>query len=123
HRFPTVGELFQGSLDNQGKFSAGFDPGLETENGLATNLMFRRGFHAANLALNLWQSDVDDAIFRQTNVHTGVWSFQNIERVRSRGVELVGALYDVGADGLTLDFNASYTDARILENPAVPASE
>lgn len=123
NRFPTVGELYQGSLDNQGNFSAGFDPDLETEEGFAKNLMLRRFFDRATVTMNLWESDVDNTIFRQTDIHTGTSSFQNIERVRSRGVELVAAVDNTGVQGLTVDFNLSWTEARILENTAVPASE
>lgn len=123
YRFPTVGELYQGSLDNQGNFSAGFDPNLKPEHAFDKNLMIQRFFDQATLTLNLWENDVQDTIFRQTDVRTGTWSFQNIGRVRSRGVELVVATHGLWIDRLDLAFNVSYTHAEILENDAVPASE
>jgi len=86
HRFATVGELYQGSLDNNGDFNAAFDPNLKTEEGLSKNLMVKHFFPQSTLTVNLWENDVDDAIFRQTNVFTGVNNFQNIDRVRARGI-------------------------------------
>lgn len=123
HRFATVGELYQGSLDNTGAFNASFDPNLKTEEGLSKNLMVKRFFPLATVTLNLWENDVDDAIFRQTNIFTGVTNFQNIDRVRSRGVEFIANWPDLLVDGLTVDFNVSYTRAIIEENAAQPDSE
>ncbi len=77
----------------------------------------------ATLTVNLWENDVDDAIFRQTNVFTGVNNFQNIDRVRSRGIEFIANWPDLWVDGLTVDFNVSYTRAIIEENAAQPDSE
>lgn len=121
-RFPTVGELYQGSIDNLGNFSVSFDPDLRSEHGFAKNLMLKRYLDAGELTLNLWENDVEDAIYQQRSVISGIRSYQNIDRVRSRGVELVTAFYDV-LPGLDLDFNLSYTRARILDNAAVPASK
>ncbi len=123
HRFATVGELYQGSLDNNGDFNAAFDPNLKTEVGLSKNLMVKHFFPAATVTVNLWENDVDDAIFRQTNVFTGVNNFQNIDRVRSRGIEFIANWPDLWVEGLTVDFNVSYTRAIIEENAAQPASE
>ena len=44
YRFATVGELYQGNLDNTGNFNAAFDPNLKTEDGLSKNLMLQRFF-------------------------------------------------------------------------------
>lgn len=123
YRFPTVGELYQGSIDNDGNFSESFDPDLRTEKGFAKNLMVRRYFDRATVTLNLWENDVDDAIFSQRSILTGISNFQNIDRVRSRGAELVTNLQDLWLPGLEVDFNLAYTRAKILENRDVPDSE
>lgn len=123
YRFPTVGELYQGSIDDQGDFSTSFDPDLKTEKGFAKNLMIRRFFDKATVTFNLWENDVDDAIFSQRSILTGISNFQNIDRVRSRGAELVTNVQDLGVPGLDVDFNVAYTRARILENRNVPDSE
>lgn len=123
HRFATVGELYQGSLDNTGNFNASFDPDLKTEKGLSKNLMVQHYFPLATVTINLWENDVDDAIFRQTNVYTGVNNYQNIDQVRSRGVEFIANWPDLLVEGLSVDFNASYTRAIIEKNDAQPDSE
>lgn len=123
YRFPTVGELYQGSLDNAGNFTASFDPNLKDEKGFAKNLLVTRYLEYGTVSISLWENDVDDAIFRQTDVFTGVTSYQNIDRVRSRGIELISQWQDFLIDGLDLDANLSYTRAKILDNAAVPESE
>ena len=121
YRFPTVGELYQGSIDNSGTFNEAFDPNLKTERGFAKNLRLTRYFARTTLTANLWENDVDDAIFSQPLL-SGVNSYQNIDRVRSRGLELIGQWRDLLIDGLTVDANLSYTDAEILANAGVPDS-
>ncbi|WP_369825821.1 TonB-dependent receptor [Alcanivorax sp. MD8A] len=82
--------MYQGTLDCAGNFNATFTPDLKTESGLSKNLMFKRLNPQATLTLSFWQNDMDDAIFRQTNVFTLVTNYQNIDRVRSRGIEFIG---------------------------------
>lgn len=123
YRFPTVMELYQGQITNQGTFSAAFDPNLKAEEAFARNLMIRRFFDQATVTLSLWQQDVENTIFTQRNVFTGVRSNQNIGRVRLRGIDLVATTRDLWVDGLDLNFSVSYTDAEIRQNNAVPASE
>ncbi|MBU6951326.1 TonB-dependent receptor [Hahella sp. HN01] len=123
YRYPTVGELYQGSIDNTGAFNASFDPDLKKEKSFAKNLTVKRSFDSASVTVSLWENDVDDAIYRQTNVLTGVTNYQNVDRVRSRGVELVTGFQNVLTPGLDLDFNLSFTDAEILKNSGAPESE
>lgn len=123
YRFPTVGELYQGTLTRQGEFSSGFDPNLKPEKVFAKNLMIRRYFDHATITLNLWEQDVEHSIFRHRNWRTGVWIYENVDRVRSRGVELAIQTDDLLAPGLDVGFNVSYTHPEILENDAKPFAE
>jgi iron complex outermembrane receptor protein len=51
-----------------------------------------------------------------------VTSFQNIDKVRSRGVETSYQGQDVGMNGLDIIANVAYTRSRILANSQNPAS-
>ena len=126
-RFPTVGELFQGSLNGDGSFNLNsFDPNLRPEKSNDANLLLRRGFGPLSLTGSLFYQRVDDAIFsfvgfNQNGVSTS--SFKNIDRTRQWGVELIGELRDWPARGLDLDANGAWIDAKTLRNDADPASE
>ena len=122
YRFATVGELYQGNLDNTGNFNAAFDPNLKTEDGLSKNLMLKRFFPEATITINLWENDVDNTIFRQTNAFTGITNYQNIDWVLSRGIEFIGHWPRLLLNDLTVDFNLSYTQATIKNNATLPSS-
>lgn len=126
-RFPTVGELFQGKLDGNGVFDPNsFDPNLKPEKSRDANLMLRHSFDDVRVTGSLFYQRVDDAIFSQQGFNQfGVVtsSFKNIDRMRQWGVEAIIEAFDVGLDGLDIDFNAAWIDAKTLKNRAVPASE
>ena len=52
-----------------------------------------------------------------------VSSYKNVDRVRQLGVELIAEARDVGIEGLDIDANLSWMDARTLRNAAAPAAE
>ena len=49
-------------------------------------------------------------------------NIQNIERVRTRGLELSGSVSDFGLAGLELNGNVAYAHAVVLENRNNPAT-
>lgn len=121
-RFPTVGELFSGQLDAAGLISRA-DPNLKAEVMQATKLTLRRDFEGGHAALTMFVDRERDTLYRQGDVFTGITSFQNIPRVRTRGVELrhdSRALFDGRLD---LYASVMYLDSRILRNPSQPDSE
>lgn len=126
-RFPTVGELFQGRLDGNGQFDINsFDPNLKPEKSRDANLMLRHSFDDVRVTGSLFYQRVEDAIFSQQGFNQfGVVtsSFKNIDRMRQWGAELILEAFDVGLEGLDLDFNAAWIDAKTLKNRALPASE
>jgi iron complex outermembrane receptor protein len=126
-RFPTVGELFQGSLNGDGSFNANsFDPNLKPENSRDANLLIRHGFGPVTLTGSLFWQRVRDAIFsftgfNQNNVSTS--SFKNIDLTRQYGVELIAESRDWPIEGLDIEANAAWIDAVTVRNRADPASE
>ena len=122
YRFPTVSELFQGSLT--GSTLVNNDPNLKPENDLAKELSAEWALHNGSLRMSLFEDDVKNTLFSQTNttVFPNVTSIQNIDRVRSRGIELSYAGEDVLLRGLDLSASVGYTRSIILENSKNPAT-
>ncbi|MEO6918495.1 MAG: TonB-dependent receptor [Collimonas sp.] len=122
YRFPTVSELFQGSLT--GSTLVNNDPNLKPENDLAKELSAEWAHFNGTLRMSLFEDDVKNTLFSQTNttVFPNVTSIQNIDRVRSRGIELSYAAEDVLLRGLDLSASVGYTRSIILENSKNPAT-
>jgi len=127
-RFPTVGELFQGSIDNlTGEIDPGsFDADLAPEYSRDASVAASRDFGAARLTTTLFYQDVDDAIYRFTGLNAFgavTTSYKNIANVRQLGAEIRLEVSDLWADGLDLDLGIARIDARTVRNAADLASE
>ncbi|HEX2653344.1 MAG TPA: TonB-dependent receptor, partial [Xanthobacteraceae bacterium] len=74
--------------------------------------------------LSYFEDMVKNSIFSQTNttVIPNVTNFQNIDKVRSRGVEMSYQNEDVLLNGLDLVASLAYTQSKILANSKNPAS-
>ncbi len=123
-RFPTVGELFQGSLNGDGTFNPdSFDPALRPERSRDANLLVAHDFGALRLTGSLFYQRVSDTVFQflgfnQNGVSTS--SYKNIALTRQVGVEAIAEVRDWPVDGLDIDANAAWTDAKTLRNPSNP---
>ena len=127
-RFPTVGELFQGRIDEAtGRLDPdSFDPDLRPERSRDANLLLRKDFADVRLTSSLFYQDIEDAILAFNGLNqfgTPVNNFKNIDRVRQFGIELVGEATDVFIDGLDLDVGITRIDARTVRNAADSAAE
>ncbi|MES2288562.1 MAG: TonB-dependent receptor [Pseudomonadota bacterium] len=123
-RFPTVGELFQGSLNGDGSFNVNsFDPNLKPEKSEDANLLVAHDFGQVKLTASAFYQRVHDTIFSVTGFNQfGVVtsSFKNIDVTRQYGFELIGEAH-LGA--LDVEANAAWNDSRTIRNAALPASE
>jgi iron complex outermembrane receptor protein len=126
-RFPTVGELFQGSLNGDGSFNANsFDPDLKPERSRDANLLVAHDFGKLKLTGSAFWQRVDDTIFsfigfNQNGITTS--TFKNIDVTRQVGLELIAEARDVGVRGLDLDANVAWIDSETVRNDAAPAAE
>jgi iron complex outermembrane receptor protein len=94
-------------------------PDLKPDNDLSIELRAERQFADARLQLSLFQDDVHDAIISQflplAPNSTTLYSYlSNVDHVRARGIEFVGAVNDLLVPGLELTGNVTYTNARTL---------
>jgi iron complex outermembrane receptor protein len=121
YRFPTVSELFQGGF-NSANVLINNDPNLKEETIDAFELSLERAVGVGFLRASLFRDVVDNALFSQLNVSTLVTNIQNIDRVRTQGVELAFETVDVGLAGLDLAGNVTYADSTIVANANNPVS-
>ncbi len=126
-RFPTVGELFQGSLNGDGSFNANsFDPNLRPERSRDANLIIAHDFGPAKLTGSLFYQRVEDTIFSLTGFNqNGVItsSFKNIDLTRQYGIELIAETRNWPIYGMSIEANAALNNAKTIRNVALPASE
>lgn len=122
YRFPTVSELFQGQIT--GSSIVNNNPNLKPEDDLSKELTAEWAHWNGLFRLSLFQDDVKNTIFSQTDttVIPNVTNFQNIGKVRSRGVETSYQGQDVGLRGLDLIASVAYTQSKILANAQNPAT-
>jgi iron complex outermembrane receptor protein len=123
-RFPTVAELFQGSV--AGTAIVNNDPSLKPELAYSKELSAEKDIvvrHVAgNVRVSLFEDDVRDTIYSQTNitVFPNVTNIQNIDRVRTRGIEVSTVWHDVGIRGVALTANAAWAHGEILTDANNP---
>ncbi len=122
-RFPVTEELFQ-NVDRTTAIATA-DASLKPEDGIHHNLSVERSLTSGMLRLNLFLDDVEDAIFSQRAVIEGVTvsGFLPVERVVTRGVELVYNASDLMQLPLDLRFNLTWMDAEIRRNALDPTVE
>lgn len=127
-RFPTVGELFQGRIDDVTREIApqSFDPNLKPEKSKDASLVVRRGFDGVKVTASLFYQDIEDAIFSFSGLNqygSVVSSYKNVDEVRQYGAELILEATDVGIEGLDVDANVAWIDATTVKNSANTAAE
>jgi iron complex outermembrane receptor protein len=121
-RFPNVDELFNGS--KTGTSVTVNDPNLRPERSTSFELSAEVFRDKHTLRASLFRDDVADTILRQSDatVTPSVTRVSNVDRVVTNGIELAWQSRDVGIKGLDVSGNATWADARVAENAALPAS-
>ena len=117
YRNPTVAELYQ--IVSTGATFAIPNPNLVPESALSYEFSVERQDKNSRLRISLFQEDTSNALISQTSQvnNTFVTTFQNVAKIRNRGVELVGELKDVLIEGLSFSNSLTFVDSMILSNP------
>ncbi len=122
-RYPTVGEMYYAGLDSTTGLVNNSNPNLKPEESFAKDFTITRFLGDAGEArLTFFEDDVDNAIFKQTNAYTNLSNYQNVDEVRTRGIEIAYNIRRLFIDGLGLFTNVAWTDSEILSNANVPDS-
>ncbi len=114
-RAPTVGELFQGN----GGGDAVSNPGLKPEQSWTTEISSAWTLAGLQrLRATLFHEATTDALYTQAIAGSSpiVNSVQNIDRIRTLGLETAYDASDLFIKGLELQMSATYADSVILAN-------
>jgi iron complex outermembrane receptor protein len=124
YRFPTVTELYQ-AVTVGTDFRAP-NPNLKPERAWSGELSAEYALQSGRVRASLFEEHISDALIAQVTPFPGTTSFvsfvQNVDKVRSRGVELVAQAFDVAIRGLELAGSVTYVDSRIRADAAFPAA-
>jgi iron complex outermembrane receptor protein len=122
-RYPTVAELFQGSISANA--IVGNDPYLKPERDNSFDLTLTRQFEHGHWRVSLFQDRIADALYTQTDITVTptVTNVQNIDLTRLRGIEGEVQLADVWTSGLDLTASLALNDAKTLRDRRYPLAE
>ncbi len=126
-RMPTVSELYQGGISGSGTLINN-NPALKPEKSWTTELTAERDLSSAGgegvLRLTAFFEQTRDALYSQTNVLVtpNVTNIQNVDAMRTKGLEAAYQAANVGVRGLDLAGSVTWTDSKITRNDKFPAS-
>lgn len=120
-RMSTVQELY-GATSNANLTFVN-DPNLQAEKSWTAELSLERDLGNALLRLTAFQENVRDSLYTQPIPGSTSSRVQNVDAIRTQGLEAAFQGQDVALRGLDLSASITYADSRILSNPALPASE
>ncbi len=119
YRFPTVSELYQAVTVGTTVFTP--NPNLKPERAYSGELAVEHTIEKGRLRVSLFQENLADALIAQNSTIPGTniigSSIQNIDRIRSRGIELAADGNDVLVRRLDLSGSMTVVDSRILSDP------
>jgi iron complex outermembrane receptor protein len=123
-RFPTVSELFQGGVNAATGALSNGDPNLKPEDSITTDLSLDWKFAKSSLRATVFHEATKDALYSQTNttVTPNVTNIQNVDRMRTWGLELAAQATDLLWPGVDLSACITFADSRITANAKFPAS-
>ena len=127
-RMPTVAELYQGAIS--ANVVVNNDPNLKPEKSWTTEWTAERmlnsddGSPAGLLRATVFHERTADALYSQTNVSVtpNINNIQNIDAIRTTGLELALQLSDVAVRGLDVSSSLTFADSKITRNDKFPAS-
>ncbi len=136
-RFPTVGELYQPLQNGAVSYFVQSNPDLKPEEVIAGELTAERRFENGLIRASLFHENKYDALISQTvslnsaiPYDTGTCTrtvgcsfIQNIDHVRTRGIEFATQWQNVIVHGLDLQGSATFTESEVLRNGVAPATE
>lgn len=122
-RYPTVAEMFQ-TFNGPGGIRFN-DPNLKPEQVVSSEWVAEKRWRGAMARASLFTEDKRDALISQTNVTVtpNISSIQNVDKVRTRGLELVGQTSETGIAGLEVNGSVTYTRSTITQNTLNPGLE
>jgi iron complex outermembrane receptor protein len=123
-RFPTVSELYQGAIDTATNTIIKNDPNLKPEKSWTSEITAERDLGNGLLRTTLFHEDTRDALYSQINSQfgTNVSTVQNVDQMRTTGLEVAYQANDVAVRGLDLSGSITFADSKTVKNDNNPAS-
>ncbi len=119
-RFPTVGELY--GATSGGALSFINDPLLRPEKSWTGELSAEKDLGSALARVTLFAESTEDALYSQLIAGTTTSRVQNVDRIRTRGLELAYSGQPAGRRDLDLGASLTYAHSITVANAANPAS-
>ena len=125
-RNPSVAELYQGALVANAIVNN--DPNLRPEKSWTSELTAEHNLTSGEmhgtLRATYFHENTRDALYSQTNVTVSpnITNIQNVDQIRTSGLELAYQANDVGLAGLDLSASLTYAHSIITANDKFPAS-
>lgn len=121
-RFPTVTEMFQ-TITMPGNIKTN-DPNLKPEQVISGELTAERALQNGLWRVSLFREDKQDALISQTDTTTSpgntISSVQNVDKIRTYGIETALQLSDLWLRGFDLSGSITYANAEILQDRQHP---
>lgn len=122
-RFPTVTELYQQLVSGSNILVN--NPNLKPEEVVSVELTAERRFLNGLMRVSFFNEQRYDGLISQTNLVSAGGTktyYQNVDHIRTYGVELATEWQDVLTSGLDLHANATLADAKVLLDSAAPSN-
>ncbi len=98
------------------------DPNLKPEKSWIGELTAEQDLGNGLLRATLFHETTKNALYGQLIPNSTVSRVQNVDRMRTTGVELAYTGQDVGIQGLDLGGSLTYADSKTVADAAFPAS-
>ncbi|HNV87759.1 MAG TPA: TonB-dependent receptor [Methylotenera sp.] len=125
YRYPSVAEMFQ-TISLPGNVRAN-DPNLKPEHVRSSEFTVEKILSKGLWRTSLFYEDKRDALISQTDTTTipgvTISSIQNIDKIRTKGIETALQLSDLWFDGFDLNASITYVDSEIVKNDKNPFTE
>jgi iron complex outermembrane receptor protein len=119
-RYPTVGELY--GATSGGALSFINDPTLKPEKSWTGELSAEQDLGNGLLRATLFHETTNNALYSQLIPNSTVSRVQNIDKVRTTGVEIAYTGQSVFIRGLDLGGSLTYADSKTVADAAFPAA-
>ncbi|WP_088280512.1 TonB-dependent receptor [Ideonella sp. A 288] len=122
-RYPTVAEMFQ-TFNGPNNIRTN-DPNLQPEQVRSSEWVVQKQFNDLMLRGSYFYEDKRDALISQTDVTVtpNISSIQNVDKVRTQGVEIAWQASNLGWRGFDLNGSVTYAHSLIIENRRNPGLE
>jgi iron complex outermembrane receptor protein len=119
-RYPTVGELY--GATSGGALSFINDPNLKPEKSWTGELSAEKDLGNGLARVTLFHETTKDALYSQLIPNSTVSRVQNVDRIRTTGLELAYTGENVFMKGLDLGSSLTFADSKTVADAAFPAA-